>query len=154
MIDIWLKESFGTPISWNGFGLIGTSCQDSNCLWLWFSWTFWIWQDLLDTKNANRPFFRLQIHTSISIPHLLSFLTKRLNNGESCKGQKRMSSSGTNTKKKAQKLEKRKMSVHCKSCEQMETSLLFSRPLFSICSHELWYSQRFLQHHPPSHQQQ
>ena len=58
------------------------------------------------TKNANRPFFRLQIHTSISIPHLLSFLTKRLNNGESCKGQKRMSSSGTNTKKSSEAREK------------------------------------------------
>ena len=32
---------------------------------------------------------------------------------------------------------KRKMLVHCKSCEQMETSLLFSRPFFSICTHEL-----------------
>ena len=57
------------------------------------------------TKNENQRFFRLQIHTSISIPHLLSFLTKRLNNGESCKGQKRMSSSG-NTKKSSEAREK------------------------------------------------
>ena len=34
---------------------------------------------------------------------------------------------------------KAKTSVHCKSCEQMETSrLLFSRPLFRW-THELWY---------------
>ena len=59
---------------------------------------------LLDQK-CKSTFFRLQIHTSISIPHLLSFLTKRLNNGESCKGQKRMSSSG-NTKKSSEAREK------------------------------------------------
>ena len=61
---------------------------------------------LLDQKCKSTFFFRLQIHTSISIPHLLSFLTKRLNNGESCKGQKRMSSSGTNTKKSSEAREK------------------------------------------------
>ena len=140
MIDIWFKESFGTPISWNCFGLMG-HVKTQIVFGCDISWIFWIWPITWPKMQINFFFDSKYTQVGISIPHLLSFLTKRLNNGESCKGQKRMSSSGHN-KKKAQ-WQKRKMSVHCKSCEQMETSLLFSRPLFSICSHELWYSQRF-----------
>ena len=82
------------------------------------------------TKNANQPFFRLQIHTSISIPHLLSFLTKRLNNGESCKGQKRMSSSGTNTKKKLRSQRKEKCRFIVNHASKWRHHCFFHAPFF------------------------